>query len=199
MAEKRSFRLERATGEASLVSVARRAKVEGVWIYQDGEFRDVSHRQDRTRAAFAIKLERETPFIVYHIHPAKAGTPGGHIDVHRGFKVSPPSLEDFESFVALRRRYGDLASCKVADGWGVWSFALTEDALRRGLVETLTDARVFAWIRAAYVEHYKFKLDPPPAAHRAFRAELLKKGLFLDYATRAEIDSELISRGSREP
>lgn len=198
MSEKRSFRLERATGEASLVSVARRAKVEGVWVYQDGEFRDISHRQDRTRAAFVIELERKTPFTVYHIHPSKVGSPGGHIDIHRGYKVSPPSLEDFAAFVALRRRYGELASCRVADGWGVWSFALTDEALKGGLVETLTDKQVFQWIRTAYVGQLKFKLDPPPAARRAFRADLKQKGLILDYATRAEIDSRLLARRSTD-
>jgi len=194
MDDKRAFRLRPATGEASLVNVARRADVEGVWIYQDGEFRDISHRQDRTRAAFVVHLERQTPFTVYHIHPARDGAPGGHIDIHRGYKVSPPSLDDFSSFALLRKRYGELASCKVADGWGVWSFALTDDALETALVRTLTEARVFKWIRDAYVEHYNFKLEPPPAARRAFGAALRSKGLILSYTVQSELHDRLLRR-----
>jgi hypothetical protein len=184
---KRAFRLDRDLGEASLVNVARRARVEGVWVYRDGEFRDVSERQDPTRATFVVQVEGDSPFTVYHIHPAKVGTPGGHIDVHRGYKLSPPSLDDFASYALLRDRYGALVSCKVADGWGIWSFGLTEEALRDGLVRRLTDKQIFLWIRDAYVERFRFRLPPSAAALRAFRADLQARGFVIDYVTREEL------------
>lgn len=191
----RSFRLDRALGEASLVNVARRARTEGVWIYRDGEFRDVGERQTSTRASFTVDVEPGSPFIVYHIHPAREGTPGGYIDIRRGYKVSPPSVQDFASFAMLHERYDRSVSCKVADGWGIWSFGLSEEALRNRIARRLTEKQVFGWIRDAYVERFRFRLPPPPAALRAFRADLLAHGLEIDYVTRDELYAKASPKG----
>lgn len=170
-----------------MVRIARRASVEGVWIYRQGVFRDVTKRHESARAFFVADVEPGTPFTVYHIHPAKEGTPGGYVDIHRGYKVSPPSREDFASFAALRERYGERVSCKVADGWGIWTFGLSDEALRKRLASRLTEKQFFRWIRDAYVQRFRFRLPPPAAGLRAFRADLLAHGLEIDYVTQEEL------------
>jgi hypothetical protein len=195
--ERRSFKLNLATGEASLVQVARRAKVEGVWLHQDGKFRDISAQQDLTRATFTVRIERKTPFTIYHIHPARVGTPGGFIDTRRGFKISPPSLEDFDSYAKIHKTFGELATCRVADGWGIWRFGLTPEALKSGLVRTLSDRTLHAWIREAYAEIYRFRLDVSPGALRKFSERFLARGIVLRYETLNDLYARIVQRTGR--
>lgn len=185
--ERRCFKMARPAGEASLVQVARRAEVEGVWMYQEGEFRDIGEEQDRTRASFTVRLSRRTAFTVYHIHPARQGTPGGWLDLHKGFKISYPSLEDFDSYAKLVRRFGDLVSCKVADGWGVWTFGLTPEALQDGTLEALTERAVHVWMREGYIKDFRFRANPAREQKRRFSERLRARGIVVSYETLEEL------------
>lgn len=188
MEQGREIRLAREIGEASLVRVARNARLEGVWVYADGVFRDVTTRHGATAASFVLRVEQKSPFTVYHIHPGHVRSPGGWIDRHGDYKISPPSLEDLISFQRIRKKYGELGTCKVADGWGLWSYALSEEVLACGLLRRLNSGLIFRWIRDAYVRHYRFRLRVSAGARRRFQEELASKGILLSYDTLEELD-----------
>ena len=180
---KNEFKLPRELGEASLIKVARKAHIEGVWLYQEGVFRDISEAQSPTTATFVVRISKRLPFTVYHIHPAHVSARGGYIDTIKDYKISPPSIEDLNSYVHLREKFSDLLTCKVADGWGVWTYALTPAALRDDLVERLNDKIIATTIYRAYRDHRYFTLRPSFDEREAFRRKLKEFGLLLRYET----------------
>lgn len=180
---KNAFKMPRDLGEASLVNVARKAAIEGVWMFQEGVFRDISEQQAEGEATFRVRLTRRTPFIVYHIHPAKYDGRCGYFDVTHGFKISPPSLVDFRSHVNLRKTFGELMTSKVADGWGVWTYALTEEAERGGLLQRIDGKTLAGWIFAAYHKFKIYTLRPTLDQRRGFGSWMKDRGILLKYDT----------------
>lgn len=192
MTEKKQFKLSREMGEAALVNVARKAVVEGVWIYQDGLFKDISKEQDHTRATFVVKPPKKAPFTIYHIHPAAENTPGGYLDVLDGFKVSYPSLEDFQMYLKLLEKFGDLLTTKVADGWGIWSFALTKEGLDEKIYEDFEEKALYEWLKDAYIRTRLYSLRQTFDQRQKFIKLLQAHGLNIRYDTLYELQSKVM-------
>jgi hypothetical protein len=190
--DKKQFKLSRELGEAALVQVARKAKVEGVWIFQDGLFKDISKEQDQTRASFVVKPPKKAPFIIYHIHPAAEGTPGGSLDLLEGFKVSYPSLEDFQMYSKVRQSYGDLVTTKVADGWGVWTFGLTADGLKENILEDLQEKPLYEWIKDGYIRTRLYTLRQTFDQRQKFIKLLQAHGLSIRYDTLYDLQQKVM-------
>lgn len=189
---KKQFKLSREMGEASLVHVARKAVVEGVWIYQDGLFKDISKEQDQTKATFIVKPAKKGPFTVYHIHPSDKEAPGGSIDVLENFKVSYPSLDDFQMHVKLREKFGDDLTTKVADGWGIWSFALTKEALEENILADIQEKSLYEWIKDAYIRTRLYTLRQTFDQRQKFMKLLQAHGLAIRYDTLYELQSKVM-------
>jgi hypothetical protein len=192
MAEKKQFKLSREMGEAALVNVARKAVVEGVWIYQDGLFKDISKDQDQTKATFVVKPPKKESFTVYHIHPSAESAPGGFLDVLEGFKVSYPSLEDFQMYLKLREKFGDLLTTKVADGWGIWTFALTKEGLDEKIYEDFEEKALYEWLKDAYIRTRLYSLRQTFDQRQKFIKLLQAHGLNIRYDTLYELQSKVM-------
>ncbi len=191
-AEKKQFKLSKEMGEATLVNVARKAQVEGVWIFQDDVFKDISKDQGETNASFVVKPTKKGPFTIYHIHPSAEGTPGGFLDVLEGFKVSYPSLDDFQMYTKLRAKFGDDVTTKVADGWGIWSFGLTKEALDENILEDLQEKSLYEWIKDAYIRTRLYSLRQTFEQRQKFMKLLQAHGLGIRYDTLYELQSKVM-------
>lgn len=167
--------------EPRLVQRAREIQSPETWIHLNGIFTEATASFSRRGLAAVSIPHRGVPVSFYFLRPSAAASEGPSLDSLQGFKVISPSLADYRVFTEIRSNQGTLSSTKLVDGWGVWTFGLSDSGVRERLLDKLNDKTLREWIQDAYIRHRYYSLAPTPEQRLAFEKSLYARGLLLHY------------------